>query len=836
MIITALKLECQAVCAYLANIREETHQGTVYECGEFEADTGVVRVAVAEVGMGNARAAAETQKAISRYAPQVVLFVGVAGGIKDVAIGDVVAASKVYAYESGKVAEQTQPRPEMFRPTQAMEQRARAVARHEAWLRRISRTGQLPNARVDAVAAGEKVISSTASPEFAFIRMHYGDAVAVDMEGIGFLCAARSSSTDALVIRGISDLIDDKDKADASGSQEVAARNASAFAFEVLATWDWQGSRRDAKSRRRDTVAEGTNSSYASPQGPLVSRQPSVWSVPFRQNPNFTGRDELLSALEGALASGGRAVLSGLGGVGKTQLALEYIYRHSAGAREYDVVWWLLAEDAATLALDYGQLATALGLPQREAKEKALARQAVRRWLDEHERWLLVFDNAPNLAAAADYLPQRNTGRVIITSRDPNWAAAATVLPVGAMGRDDAVDFLCKRAPVQDKEAARDLAEALGDLPLALEQAAAYIEATGSSMSRYVQLLRSHPAKILSYGKPVDYPATVATTWDISFARLEEESPPGAALLRLCAFLAPEPVPLKVLAQGAALLPKSLSAALADELRLDEVLGALHRYSMAGINENGLTVHRLVQAVMRDRMPATQQGTWAEAALHLINNAFDFRDDDIRTWTDCRDLLPHALAVTGHAEQLTVVLEPLGDLLNAAARYLRNSAVLSEARVILERALKIDEAAYGADHPSVARDVNNLGSVLKDLGDLTGARQCFERAIKIAEAACGADHPSVGTMVSNLGAVLKELGDLAGARQCLERALKIDEVAYGTDHPSVTTDVNNLGSVLNDLGDLAGAQQCFERALKIVERTARTIPRCAPHSPASSPS
>ncbi|NER97973.1 MAG: hypothetical protein F6J86_29700 [Symploca sp. SIO1B1] len=237
VILTAIRVEYMAVRAYLKKRQEEVYHGTVYERGKFSANKRVWDVIIAEIGAGNPGAAGQAERAIAYFNPQVILFVGVAGGIKDVRLGDVVASTKVYAYESGKAEETFKPRPEIGLSAYSLEQRARVEARKKDWLKRLRPTPETtPTVFVAPIAAGEKVIASTKSEVFQFLCSNYGDAVAVEMEGIGFLDATHANQqVSAMVIRGISDLIDGKSEVDAQGYQEIAASHASAFAFQVLA-------------------------------------------------------------------------------------------------------------------------------------------------------------------------------------------------------------------------------------------------------------------------------------------------------------------------------------------------------------------------------------------------------------------------------------------------------------------------------------------------------------------------------------------------------------------------------------------------------------------------
>lgn len=569
------------------------------------------------------------------------------------------------------------------------------------------------------------------------------------------------------------------------------------------------------KIQSRDVSFEAFDEQY---RVKFASLLPDVWNMPHRRNPNFTGRGEILESLRKSLVSGAPTALTqaiaGLGGVGKTQLAIEYAYRY---ADEYDVLWWIQSETPAERSGDYASLAKPLGLSDGEVADQEAAVNAVRQTLEHKDNWLLIFDNASDPGSIQRYLPRGKTGHIIITSRHQAWGGVAEPVSVQVLPEGEAIAFLLKRSGRDDRDAAGRLAEMLGCLPLALEQAGAYIESTGCSIDDYIEFFKqNHKALLARESANADYPDSVATTWEISFRELGETA---ADLLNLCAFLAPDNIPLEMLAAGAAKLPNSLASVVSNKMTLRECIAELLGFSLVESTADAISVHRIVQAVVRDRLDSDRRKTLAASVVETIDAQFPRGDvsSDPDCWQTCRRLLPHALAATEHAEAADASPEATGRLLNQSGLYLQIRAEFLQAKGCIERALKIDEAVYGSDHPEVATDVNNLGNVLQDLGELEGAKECFERALRIGEETLDPGHPKIAIRVNNLGNVLLALGDLEGAKKCHEHALRIDEAVHGTDHPAVARDVNNLGSVLQAIGDLEGAKKCIERALKIAE-------------------
>jgi tetratricopeptide (TPR) repeat protein len=553
------------------------------------------------------------------------------------------------------------------------------------------------------------------------------------------------------------------------------------------------------------------------PEGPrFPGQRPEIFGVPSR-NRNFTDRGELLKALHRMLQSRGvgmilkAGAIHGLDGVGKTQLAIEYAYRYAV---DYDLVWWMAAERPLAIPGRLAALARRLNLPEHADQEEQL--QLLWDELGQRDRWLLIYDNATQPHDLDRYWPKAGHGHVLITSRNPAWGAMATPLQIEVLPRHEAVAFLRTRLS-RDDPAYHQLAAALGDLPLALEQAAAYLEQTRTSLDDYLELLKNRARDLLQLGQPADYPHTVATTWTLSLEQVRTEAPAAEDLLTLCAFLAPDDLPRALFTDQAEILPKPLQAATDDRPAYHRVQSVLSRHSLMTVTEDALAVHRLVQTIIREGLDQEARQRWASVAVQLMLAAFPRSPDDVRAWPVCARLLAHSLAATEHAERLGVAGEAVGSLLNRASTYLWARGRYREARPLADRALAVTESAVGPNHPAAATQHNHLGRILHDLGDLAGARAHFEQALAIDEAAVGPDHPRIATVGNNLGNLLLAVGDSEAAQTQYERALVIAEAALGPHHPMVATVHNNLGRMLFDLGDLAGARGHFERALAIDE-------------------
>jgi tetratricopeptide (TPR) repeat protein len=544
---------------------------------------------------------------------------------------------------------------------------------------------------------------------------------------------------------------------------------------------------------------------------------PGVWNVPQR-NPNFTGRENELGRLRKSLAED-RAVtvhaLRGMGGIGKTQTATEYAHRH---AGDYDLVWWVNAEQPALIGDQFARLGAELGLTQVDDLVIMLA--AVHRALRTQGRWLLIFDNAENPQEIGRLLPG-GAGHVLITTRHSGFRALGEVLELDTLSRNDAITLLRRGAPVLTDTEAGDLAAQLGDLPLALDQAGAYLDQTGMPPEEYLRLLGTRSADLHHRGQAAGHPGTIATIWSLSIDRLEGSAPAAVQILELCAWLAPEPIPLDLFTRHGDQLPEPLASAAADPVAFADVIGALTGYSLARRSGGSIAVHRLIQDVARNRHPTAVTGEPLKAVLALLRA--DLPSEvwaAPESWPRWRALLPSVLTATGHytgtAEADTIVW-----LLNTAGRYLRRHGRFGEDLPLHQRALRIDEIALGPDHPDVATDLRLVGQALAALGRSAEALILHQRALRIREAALGPEHRDVADDLRFVGRTLFDLGRVGEALPLHERALRIRQATLGPDHMDVATDLNHVGRALTYLGRASEAFPLHQRALSIHEAALR---------------
>jgi tetratricopeptide (TPR) repeat protein len=480
---------------------------------------------------------------------------------------------------------------------------------------------------------------------------------------------------------------------------------------------------------------------------------------------------------------------------------LELAHRYAV---DYELIWWITAEQPTSVTADLAALAEELGI-ERVADQAEMVTRLFRE-LRSRDQWLLIYDNAERPEMLEGLLPPGGGGQVLVTSRYGAWGKLGSPLRLDVLARDEAVAFLQRRVAI-DKDDASALAGELGDLPLALEEAAAYLEETHIDVGEYLNLVRERARELFGLDQPAgDGQADqrrVATIWSLSLERVHQEAPAAEALLRLCAFLAPEDIPRQLPFAHPEVLPGELAQVVVDLLAYNRLLATVSRFSLATVTRTSLGLHRLVQAVIQARLGHDSERDWAKAAVAVLRVSFPNDSWEVDSWAECGRLLPHVLMATEHAARLEEAGETAGWLLDRASMYLRARGLYRQAQPVAERALVVTITALGSEHAAVAECYDELGRVLQLLGDFRDARVQYERALAIGEIALGADHPNLAAWRRDLGSVLRALGDLPGAKAQDEGTIDIDEVVLG---PAAATSRGNLGNVLWALGDLPGAQ------------------------------
>jgi transcriptional regulator with XRE-family HTH domain len=395
-----------------------------------------------------------------------------------------------------------------------------------------------------------------------------------------------------------------------------------------------------AAARGRTSAGDALAVLRGSGQRPAET-MPRVWNIPVR-NPAFTGRDDLLAAVQARLQTGPAAVvqaLHGMGGVGKTQLAAEYAHRF---APSYDLTWWIDAEQDGLIGDQIVSLGLALGcVPAGSGTETA--RAAVLAELRQRERWLLIFDNAQAPADVAPWLPG-GAGHALITSRQRGWDEVAAPIEVDVLTRAESIELLRRRVPRLTGTDANRLAAELGDLPLAIAQTAGFIADTGTLASQYLGLLQTRAGQLLDQGAPGSYPRSLAAATALIADRLSGHDPAAAELASLCAFLAPEPIPEYLFTGAVGVLPGELAARAADPLAWRQTLANVSRQSLARIDHRGLQMHRLTQAILRDRLAPARAAATRRCTEAILAASDPGDPPDPGTWTRWAQLMPHVLA------------------------------------------------------------------------------------------------------------------------------------------------------------------------------------------------
>ncbi len=496
----------------------------------------------------------------------------------------------------------------------------------------------------------------------------------------------------------------------------------------------------------------------------------------------FKGRGAEMAQLAASLKSGGVAAISqpvgiqGLGGIGKTRLAVEYAWGHLA---DYSHILFVRADTPAALSANIAELAEAsmLDLPEQALPGQASRYEAVIRWLECHNHWLLIVDNADDESASEAVmalLPKLNRGAVIITSRYRRWGSQLAGMDLDTLPPDEAVRFLLDQTrggrlqTHDDPHDAAELARLLGYLPLALEQSAAQIRREHLGFRGYLDLWNREREQVLSWHDEsvMGYPYAIATTWRTSIVNL---GPLARLILRILAWFAPDPVPISVLADNGALLADGLRISDAangqSEVSESQIMDAVDDLTSLSLldpaGEADLAMHRLIQQVERTNASRSERSQWISLGVRIVNAVMPENTDDVRTWGIVEPLRPHAQSLLSMAEEYVVAVNETSRLMSQLGVYFLKKALFVEAEPLLRRALAIDETSLGSEHPNVATHLNNLAQLLQATNRPEEAEPLSRRMVEILvlfKLRNGHEHPNLNQVLINYTSILAAMG------------------------------------------------------------------------------
>ena len=605
----------------------------------------------------------------------------------------------------------------------------------------------------------------------------------------------------------------------------------------------------DLNTHLANSPASVPTESSTKPMG-IETEQVAVWNVPFQKNPYFTGREDVLTHLHETLVTEKNValtqprVISGLGGIGKTQLAIEYAYRYR---NDYQYVFWVRADTYELLVSDFNDIANSINLSIKDEKDQGLIVGAVKNWLQTYAGWLLIFDNADDLEGVRNFLPKQGKGHVLLTTRAPVLGIEAQGIELDAMKPEESDLFLLRRAKLLaldasldtvsdiDRRKAQEIVETMGNLPLALVQAGAYIERTQCGLSGYLERYQKRRAELLKErsGLASDHPEPVATTWSLSFEKVEQTNPAAADLLRLCAFLHPDAIPEEILIDGASALTQALQAAANDVLALDNAIVELRRYSLIrrNLDAKTLTIHRLVQAVLKDTMHESYHYEWAERAVRVVNVVFP--KVQFSTWERCQLYLPHVQLCAELIKQWNMGFPEAARLLNDAGYYLSERGQYPEAEALLKQALTIREKMPSPELADIAQSQNNLAEVYRLQGKYAQALPLFEQSLASRKQILGPEHPDVASTLNNIAKLYFHQAKYPQAEQLYQRALALREKALGSEHPDVALTLSNMATNYSEQGKYSQAEPLYRQALAIQEKALGSEHPNVAHTPSS---
>jgi len=589
------------------------------------------------------------------------------------------------------------------------------------------------------------------------------------------------------------------------------------------------GFRDNGKPETKPSFPVGSESSSNEPDGKLVfpGRYPEHWVVPHQRNPFFTGRDDILDKLHNSFKDSRSLAITqaikGLGGVGKSETANEYAYRYR---NNYNAVFWVRSETPGERLKDFALIGAKLGITSGSDLEIF---QQVRSRLEKNGGWLLVLDNVEDLASIQEVIPSPCKGRVLITTRS-NATGGIIGYSLDCLDDEEGALLLLRRSKIggeQDiisedqHELARTISRTLGGLPLALDQAGAYIEKHECGLDVYLEIYQKNKGILYKRGQlsQETHPDSVAVTFSLCFDKVKQNNPESAQLLEMCAFLAPDDIPEEIFTDGASELPDDLKTAALNIESWQECIAAAAHLSLLVRNTQNKTfsIHRLVQEVLRQRMDDDKQKATVEHCVRALNKVYPDATE-FKNWQQCSRLTPHAQSLFKWIEDYSIEFVEAASLLHLASTYFQLNARYSESEELQLLSISINEKVLDEDDPIIANQINNLALLYYSQGKYEQAEPFFLRAIEIDEKTLGKDHPQLATHLNNLAELYRAQGKDDQAEPLYLRAIEIGEKTLGAKHPNLAIRLNNLAGLYYSQGKYEQAGPLYLRVIEILEK------------------
>ena len=555
-----------------------------------------------------------------------------------------------------------------------------------------------------------------------------------------------------------------------------------------------------------------------------------IFNVPSK-NIFFTGREKYIEQLHEALKLNGAMALSqpqaisGLGGIGKTQTAVEYAYKYKD---EYKAVFWVNADSKESIISSFVKIAGLLNLPVKDDKEQELIADSVKHWLEINSRWLLIFDNADDPKLVEKYFPFQTKGHIILTSRAQIFVNLHIMKPLkmDEMSPDESKQFLLRRTGRNDiplnqieTDAIEQLGKELDYFPLALEQAGAFIHEKSSSFNDYLISYRKRGLELLEETKSDSYPKSIATTWSLNFEQVKQTSNASIDLLYVSAFLSPYSIPLELIAHGAKELGPALSTSLtdveSDPVSLNKVLEPLSKYSLISLDpvHRTYSIHRMVQAVLKDKMDSDTRRHWTERTIKAVEKAFP--DVEFKVWDICEIMIPHAKFCLELIQKSNLEFQEAARLLNKAGEYLGERALFAEARQFFEQALDVRKKILEKNHPDLAETYNDFAGLYHNQGKYKEAEEFYNNALDIRKKILVKDHPDLAETYNDFAGLYHGQGKYKEAEEFYNNALDIRKKILVKDHPDLAETYNDFAGLYRSQGKYKEAEEFYNNALDI---------------------